>query len=158
MVKAEGKVRSMIGYLKANRTGLIPYLKRGLELPKLPEGLVYKGMGNGEHNMFLAVAKRMKHKSASWSPQGGLKLCKLICHKISNTLSETIENLTTFEISEHLKENTLKPLLSAAKTPKKDGKGYEGKHSSMPFADCAVSNGRNEIINWLKGRDQISYF
>ncbi|MCQ2602133.1 MAG: ISLre2 family transposase [Treponema sp.] len=155
---AEEKVRSLISYLKSNREGLIPYQKRGLELPKLPEGLVYKGMGNAEHNMYLAVAKRMKHQSASWSPQGGLKLCKLICQKISNTLSETIENLTTFEIPEHLKGNALKPLLSAAKAPKKDGKGYEGKHTAMPFVGCAVSNGRKEIMNWLKGRNPISYF
>ncbi len=157
-VNSEEKVRSLISYLKANQEGLIPYLKRELELPELPEGLVYKGMGNIEHIVFIAVAKRMKDRSASWSPQGGLKLCKLICCKISNTLLGTIENLTTFEIPEHLKENTLKPLLSAAKAPKKDGKGYEGKRSSMPFADCAVSNERNEIINWLRGGDLISYF
>ncbi len=155
---AEEKVRSLISYLKSNREGLIPYQKRGLDLPELPKGLVYRGMGNGEHNMFLAVAKRMKHRSASWSPQGGLKLCKLICQKISNTLSATIENLTTFEIPEQLKENTLKPLFSAAKVPKKYGKGYECKHTSMPFSDCAVSNGRKEIINWLKGKNPISYF
>ena len=158
-VKAGEKVRSLIGYLKANQEGLIPYQKRGLELPKLPEGLVYRGMGNGEHNMYLAVAKRMKHRSASLSPQGGLKLCKLICQKISNTLLETIENLTTFEIPEHLKENTLKPLLSAAKAPQKDGKGYEGKHTAMPFEDCSITESRKTFRNWLKGSESIlSYF
>lgn len=156
---AEEKVRSLISYLKSNREGLIPYQKRGLDLPKLPEGLVYKGMGNSEHNMYLAVAKRMKHQSASWSPQGGLKLCKLICQKISNTLSEMIEDLTTFEIPEHLKENALKPLLSAAKAPKKDGKGYEGKHTAMPFEDCSITESRKTFRNWLKGSESIlSYF
>ena len=39
-----------------------------------------------------------------------------------------------------------------------DGKGYEGKHTAMPFVGCAVSNGRKEIMNWLKGRNPISYF
>lgn len=53
--------------LRENQNGLIPYQKRGLNLSKLP----YKGSGNGEHNMFLVVAKRMKHRGASWSPQGG---------------------------------------------------------------------------------------
>ena len=71
----EERVRRLISYLRENRNGLIPYLKRGLNLPKLPEGLVYKVMGNDEHNMFLVAAKRMKHMGASFSPQGGLKLC-----------------------------------------------------------------------------------
>lgn len=157
---AEERVRRLIGYLRYNRNGLIPYLKRGLNLPKLPEGLVYKGMGNGEHNMFLVVAKRMKHRGASFSPQGGLKLCKLLCHKVSNTLTKTIESLTTFAIPERLQKPTTKPLLSASKAPKKDGKGYEGKHTSMPFADYALSNGRKEIMDWLKGKDFTipSYF
>ena len=149
---SEEKLRKLIGYLEDNRNGLIPYLKRGLNLPKLPDGLVYKGMGNGEHNMFLVVAKRMKHRGACWSPQGGLKLCKLLCHKVSNSLAETIENLTTFEIPERLQESCVKPLLSASKAPIKDGKGYEGKHTSMPFANYALSNGRKEIMDWLKGK------
>ena len=157
---SEEKVRKLIGYLKDNRKGLIPYLKRGLNLPKLPDGLVYKGMGNGEHNMFLVVAKRMKHRGSCWSPQGSLKLCKLLCHKVSNSLAETIEDLTTFAIPEHLQKSSIKPLLSASKAPIKDGKGYEGKHTSMPFAYCALSNGRKEIMDWLKGKDLTipSYF
>ena len=53
----------------------------------------------------------------------------------------------------------MKPLLSASKVSKKDGKGYEGKHTRIPFVDSALSNGRKELINWLKGRyDLISYF
>ena len=110
--------------------------------------------------MFLVVAKRMKHRGACRSPQGGLKLCKLLCHKVSNTLAETIESLTTFAIPEHLQKPSIKPLLSASKAPQKDGKGYEGKHTSMPFADCALSNGRKEIMDWLKGKDLTipSYF
>lgn len=157
---SEEKVRKLIGYLEDNRNGLIPYLKRGLNLPKLPDGLVYKGMGNGEHNMFLVVAKRMKHRSACWSPQGGLKLCKLLCHKVSNTLAETIDNLTTFSLPERLQGPSIKPLLSVSKAPQKDGKGYEGKHTSMPFANYAMSNGRKEIMDWLKGKDLTitSYF
>ena len=156
---AEERVRRLLSYLRDNRNGLVPYQKRNLNLPKLPDGLVYKGMGNGEHNMFLVVAKRMKHRGASFSPQGGLKLCKLLCHKVSNSLVETIESLTTFETPERLRETSMKPLLSASKAPKKDGKGYEGKHTSIPYIDSALSNGRRELISWLKGRNySISYF
>lgn len=156
---AEERVRRLLSYLRDNRNGLVPYQKRDLNLPKLPDGLVYKGMGNGEHNMFLVVAKRMKHRGASFSPQGGLKLCKLLCHKVSNSLVETIESLTTFEAPERLRETSMKPLLSASKAPKKDGKGYEGKHTSIPYIDSALSNGRRELISWLKGRNySISYF
>ena len=149
---AEERVRRLLSYLKDNRNGLIPYRKRGLNLPQLPDGLVYKGMGNGEHNMFLVVAKRMKHRGACWSPQGGLKLCKLLCHKVSNTLVKTIESLTPFEIPERLQEPSMKPLLSSSKAPKKDGKGYEGKHASIPVTDYAITNETKEIIDWLKGK------
>lgn len=156
---AEERVRRLLSYLRDNRNGLVPYQKRDLNLPKLPDGLVYKGMGNGEHNMFLVVAKRMKHRGASFSPQGGLKLCKLLCHKVSNSLVETIESLTTFEAPERLRETSMKPLFSASRAPKKDGKGYEGKHTSIPYIDSALSNGRRELISWLKGRNySISYF
>lgn len=149
---AEERVRRLLSYLRDNRNGLIPYQKRELNLPNLPGGLVYKGMGNGEHNMFLVVAKRMKHRGACWSPQGGLKLCKLLCHKVSNSLVETIESLTTFEIPERMQESVMKPLLSSSKAPKKDGKGYEGKHTSIPFVDYAISNETKKIIDWLKGK------
>lgn len=157
--KSEEKVRQLLGYLKENKTGLVPYQKRGLKLPNLPDGLVYKGMGNGEHNMFLTVAKRMKHRSACFSPQGGLKLCKLLCHKVSNTLIETIEKLPNHEMPERLWAESIKPILSAGKAPKKEGKGYEGKHTNLPFVGCAMSNGRKELIGWLKGKEcLISYF
>ena len=62
---AKERVCRLLSYLKDNRNGLVPYQKRDLNLPKLPDGLVYKEMGNGEHNMFLVVAKRMKHRGAS---------------------------------------------------------------------------------------------
>ena len=157
---AEERVRRLLSYLRDNRNGLIPYQKRGLNLPELPDGLVYKGMGNGEHNMFLTVAKRMKHRGACWSPQGGLKLCKLLCRKVSKTLDETIDCLTTFEIPERLREQSMKPLLSAGKVQKKVGKGYEGKHTSIPFIDYAISNETKGIVDWLKGKNFTlpSYF
>lgn len=74
---AEERVCRLLSYLKDNRNGLILYRKRGLKLPELPDGLVYRAMENGEHNMFLAAAKRMKPCGACWSPQGGLRLQQL---------------------------------------------------------------------------------
>lgn len=44
---AKERVCRLLSYLKDNRNGLVPYQKRDLNLPKLPDGLVYKGMGNG---------------------------------------------------------------------------------------------------------------
>jgi len=156
---AEEKVRKLLSYLRTNREGLIPYQQRGLNLPKLRDGLVYRGMGNAEHNVFLAVAKRMKHRCAAWSPQGGLKLCKLLCHKVSHSLAETIESLSTFEIPERLNAPLTKPLLSASKAPKKEGKGYEGKHAPMPYSECAITESRKSLTKWLKGYENIiSYF
>ncbi len=149
--KAEERIRKVYGYLKDNKQGIIPYQNRGLDLPKLNEGLVYRGMGNAEHNVFLAAAKRMKHRSAAWSPQGCLKLCKLLCQKASHTLNSTLENMTAFELPSRYGEVLTKPLYSSCKVQKKVGKGYEGKHTRLPFEGCALTDDRKNIMNWLKG-------
>ena len=59
------KISKLYSYLKNNKQGLIPYQKRGLKLPDLNDGLVYRGMGSCEHNVYLTVSKRMKHRSAA---------------------------------------------------------------------------------------------
>ena len=43
--KRSQKARELYQYLYHNREGLVPYQKRGIQIPEPPEGMVYKGMG-----------------------------------------------------------------------------------------------------------------
>ena len=144
------KVSELYSYLSNNRDSIIPYQNRGIKLPKLNEGLVYKGMGNAEHNVYLTVAKRMKHRSATWSEEGSLNLCKIVCLKVSHKLTETLETISNIVLPENFKERVT-DILSAGRVAKKVGKGYSGKISAMPYANAPLTNSRKSFMNWLKG-------
>ncbi len=146
--KQEEKLLELYRYMANNKSGLVPYQNRGLNLPELNEGLIYHDMGNCEHNVYLAVAKRMKHQSACWSPDGSLNLCKLLCLKASHKLRETLTEISTVILPEKHTEET-KNILGAGRIPKTVGKGCEGKHTTMPFEGVAVTHGRTAIRKML---------
>lgn len=146
------KVKEIYNYLSNNKDSLIPYQNRGIKLPELNSGLVYRGMGNCEHNVYLTVAKRMKHRSAAWSPRGSLNLSKILCLKVSHKLTETLETITKNVLPERFKERVT-DVLSAGRIPQKVGKGYVGKTCAMPYANAAVTNSRKSFTDWLKGTE-----
>lgn len=150
------KVSELYSYLSNNRDSLVPYQNRGIELPELNEGLVYKGMGNAEHNVYLTVAKRMKHRSAAWSEEGSLNLCKIVCLKVSHKLTETLETISKTVLPERFTERVT-DILSASKAPKTDGKGYLGKVCAMPYKSAALTNSRKSFMNWLKGTETMNF-
>ena len=148
--KAE-KVQRLYTYLSENKNGLIPYQKRIERMPELNENLKYGAMGNCEHTVYLTVAKRMKHRSATWSPQGSLYLCKILCLKASHNLTNGIKKLTTIELPEKFREETTANIMSAGRTQKVIGKGYETKNGHLPLFDAAVTEGRKAFKRMLLG-------
>lgn len=144
------KVSELYSYLFNNKESLLPYRNRRITLPELNEGLVYRGMGNAEHNVYLTVAKRMKHKSATWSEEGSLNLCKILCLKVSHKLTETLETISNVVLPDTFKER-ITDVLSAGRVPKKIGKGYLGKVCEMPYSGTAMTQSRKDMIKWLKG-------
>ena len=56
------KLEKLYNYLSNNREGLIPYRLRSLELPELPDGLTYRGMGTMEGNVCDMITLRMKNR------------------------------------------------------------------------------------------------
>ena len=78
-----------------------------------------------EGNVFTIIGNRMKGRRACWSIDGGNRLAALLCkHYSVNKPSGT-------DIASN-HDNYNSPL-SAAKTPKKDGKGYEfNRNISFP--------------------------
>ncbi len=155
-VKETEKISELYSYLSNNKESLIPYQNRGIELPELKEGLVYRGMGNAEHNVYLTVAKRMKHRSAAWSEEGSLNLCKIICLKVGHKLSETLEGISSIVLPDNFKER-ITDVLSAGRAPKKIGKGYLGKTCTIPYTNAPMTDSRRSLMSWLKGTETISF-
>lgn len=107
------------------REGLLPYQSQELELPDPPEGLEYRNMGTMENHVWSVIAKRMKHGHRSWSRRGGNHLAKILAKKCSGKLYEVTERLRRPVFEEEKVEELYGEILMSAKTPKKDGKGYQ---------------------------------
>lgn len=120
--KGSKKASELLEYFKSNREGLIPYQRRGLLLPKEPEGIVYKNLGVQENHNCSVITQRMKHRRMSWSIVGANNLAKILVRKENKTLYETIERYTDGIIFAAKFDEVIE-VLSAAKAPKKDGKG-----------------------------------
>ena len=121
------KARELYKYLNNNRDGLLPYDKQGKEIPKPPAGVIYKGMGVQENQNCTVITLRMKNRRIRWSVSGANNLAKALYRKENRELIETIDRYTDGLIFT-LQMQEIVETLSAAKAPKKDGKGN-------PYAD-----------------------
>lgn len=125
--KSSKKAMELYQYLNNNRDGLLPYNKRGIAIPEPKEGILYKGMGIQETQNCTVITLRMKHRRMRWSINGANNLAKALYRKENKELVKTIDRYTdglvfTMQMQEIIET------LSAAKAPKKDGKGN-------PYAD-----------------------
>lgn len=121
-IKKSKKARELYQYLSNNKEGLLPYQKRGIIIPEPPEGIIYKGMGTQENQNCTVITLRMKHRRMRWSVRGADNLAKALYRKENRELVETLDRYTdglifTMQMQEIVES------LSAAKVPKKDGKG-----------------------------------
>lgn len=124
--KSSKKAMELYQYLN-NKDGLLPYDKRGINIPAPENGILYKGMGIQETQNCTVITLRMKHRRMRWSVNGANNLAKALYRKENRELVETIDRYTdglvfTMQMQEIIET------LSAAKAPKKDGKGN-------PYAD-----------------------
>jgi hypothetical protein len=120
--KGSEKAQGLHGYLSNHREALLPYQSRGIDLPGAREGLVYKNMGVQENQNCTVITLRMKNRRMRWSPHGANNMAKVLYKKENKDLMETIERCTDGAVSPELMEESI-TILSAAKAPKKDGKG-----------------------------------
>lgn len=121
------KARELYKYLDNNRNGLLPYDKQGKEIPEPPAGVIYKGMGVQENQNCTVITLRMKNRRMRWSEKGANNLAKALYRKENRELIETIERYTDGLIFTQQMQEIVETL-SAAKAPRKDGKGN-------PYAD-----------------------
>ena len=116
------RAQELYQYLNHNREGLLPYDKRGIKIGEPPEGILYKRMGVQENQNCTLITLRMKNRRMRWSVNGANNLAKILCRKENKELIETIERYTDgLVITMQMQE--IVETLSAAKAPKKEGKG-----------------------------------
>jgi len=120
--KTSSNARKLYEYLNNNKEGLLPYTERGIAIPEAPANVVYKGMGVQENQNCTTITLRMKHRRMRWSPNGANNMSKVLYTKENRELSKTIERYTDGLIFAVQMQEVIKSL-SAAKAPKKDGKG-----------------------------------
>ena len=119
--------RELLKYLSNNKHGLLAYDRQGIQIPEPAEGVIYKHMGVQESQNCTVITMRMKHRRMRWSKRGANNLAKALYRKENKELISTIERYTDgFVFTMQMRE--VIEILSAAKAPKKDGKGN-------PYAD-----------------------
>jgi putative AlgH/UPF0301 family transcriptional regulator len=142
--KASQKARELYRYLDNNKEGLLPYNKRGISIPEPAEGIVYKGMGVQENQNCTVITLRMKHRRMRWSVSGANNLAKALYRKENRELIDTIDRYTDgLVFTVQMKE--IVETLSAAKAPKKDGKGNpyaDAISAHMPLLDAMQTASR----------------
>lgn len=146
--KSSQKAMELYNYLDHNREGLLPYNRRGIKISAPPKGILYKRMGVQESQNCTVITLRMKHRRMRWSEKGANNLAKILYRKENRELPETIERYTDgFIFTMQLQEIT--ETLSAAKAPRKDGKGnpyIEMMGAHMPIAEAVRTVSRKAIL------------
>lgn len=136
--KRSRKARELYQYLNNNKEGLLPYQKRGINIPGPEKGIIYKGMGIQESQNCTVITLRMKNRRMRWSEKGANNLAKVLYRKENRELVETIDRYTDgLVFTEQMQE--IIETLSAAKAPKKDGKGsryVDIMNRHMPLLDA----------------------
>ena len=143
----------LLSYLENNKNGLLPWQKQVKEIPVPPEGCVYKNMGIEENQNCTVITLRMKNRRMRWSEEGANNMGKNLYRKENGELQDTIGRYAEEFVQPVKLEEVLEPL-SAAKAPKKDGKGNPyvdilGVH--VPVLDAVVTAGRKFFAGLVQG-------
>ena len=149
------KLEKLYNYLSNNREGLIPYRLRSLELPELPDGLTYRGMGTMEGNVCDMITLRMKNRKMSWSEEGANNLAKLLAARASGALYEQLDGVFDGTVSEEMLDEMIEIVqLSAAQANKKPTKSkiYPMHSAPMPYEGQPLTEGRKAIRNLVENR------
>ena len=146
--KSSKKARELYQYLSNNKEGLLPWQKRGIQIPEPGEGILYKGMGIQESQNCTVITLRMKHRRMRWSVKGANNLSKALYRKENKELIETIDRYTDGLVPT-MQMQEIVETLSAAKAPKKDGKGNiyaELINCHMPLKDAEQTASRKVFL------------
>lgn len=147
--RSSKKAMELYDYLNHNKKGLLPYDKRGIRIPEPQEGIVYKGMGIQESQNCTVITLRMKNRRMRWSVKGANNLAKALYCKENRELAKTIERYTDGLIFTQQMQEIVETL-SAAKAPKKDGKGnsyIDVINAHMPLVEAMQTASRKAFLS-----------
>ena len=145
------KARELYQYLNNNKEGLVPYQKRGIQLPEPPEGMRYGNMGVQENQNCTVITRRMKGNRKRWSVNGANNMAKLLYRKENKELMQTIKRYAEPMIF-NVRMMEIITTLSAAKAPKKAGKGnpyIDVINMHVPMRDAIQTASRRAFIKAL---------
>lgn len=146
--KQSKQAMELLKYLSNNKQGLLAYDRQGIAIPEPQEGIVYKHMGVQENQNCTVITMRMKHRRMRWSRSGANNLAKALYRKENKELISTIDRYTDGLIFTMQMQEVIE-ILSAAKAPKKDGKGnlYAEKiRMHMPLLDAVQTASRKAFM------------
>ncbi len=146
--KRSCNAKKLYEYLSNNKEGLLPYQDRGLQIPEAGPGIVYKNMGVQENQNCTVITLRMKNRRMRWSVKGANNMAKALYRKENRELIDTIERYTDGLIFTIRMQEAIE-ILSAARAPKKDGKGdsyAEAIHGHMPLLDAMRTASRKAFV------------
>jgi len=143
------KLDKLYGYFNNNRDSFFTWQERGIKLPVPPEGVTYRNLGVQESSNCNLITQRMKHRKGSWSVTGANHMAKILCFRSTVGLDRILGFLPEPAAAAVPAEP-----LSAAKSPRYDGKGYgaDWLYAKMPFEQTFKTNGRNAIKGMLRQR------
>jgi len=154
--KAQNKLVELYHYFNNNSDSFLTWQERGIDLPKPPEGVIYREMGVAESSNCL-ITQRMKNRRASWSERGANNMAKILCYRGTIGLDAILGVLPE---PEPINQMFAQPL-SAAKVPLRDGKGYgaDWLQKPMPFEGAFRTHGRDAIRGMLRMKpvSQLSF-
>lgn len=145
------KARELYQYLNNNKEGLMPYQKRGIMLPEPPEGMRYGNMGVQENQNCTVITMRMKGNRKRWSVKGANNMAKLLYRKENKELAETVNRYAEGLIF-NIRMTEVLTTLSAAKAPKKEGKGnsyIDVINMHVPIRDAVQTASRRAFAKAL---------
>lgn len=145
------KAQELYQYLNSNKDGLMPYQKRGIRLPEPPEGMRYGNMGVQENQNCTVITIRMKGNRKRWSVEGANNMAKVLYRKENKELAETVNRYAEALIF-NIRMTEILTTLSAAKAPKKDGKGnpyMDVINMHVPMRDAIQTASRRALTKAL---------
>lgn len=114
---------------------------------------MYKHMGVQESQNCTVITMRIKHRRMRWSVSGANNLAKALYLRKNKELINTIERYTDGLIFTMQMRQVIE-VLSAAKAPKRDGKGnsyVEVISSHMPILEAVQTTSRKAFMRAFVG-------
>lgn len=149
--EATKDAETLINYFRNNEEGLKGYKGQIENLPESPEGIEYRNLGTMENHIWSIVARRMKHRHASWTKNGANHLVKLIAKKTSGRLNEVTDRYRQF-VLDGRKVEEIELKIPGKKPPVRIGKGYEypvtGQITSLGYKKQGMNRAMFEIAGY----------